>query len=757
MSRRTWLLLLILTCGAGLRLGGLDSSLRVDEIEIWAHARQPLGDILADHSRQPHASVISRVSSAVLGDSETAVRLPFVLYGIACLPLLFLLGREAFDEETGLWACLLLAFSPYGIRFAQEARYYAPLMFYSLSALYCMLRLLRLPADAPPRVKALWWTGFALSHAFNLQLHQFALYPLTLCALGLLVHGIRAKKLPLAGAAGTLCLLSVILHPRLFSLWKSLQLEAVAPGNLTLGESYLRWHHLPPHTFVLWEGIKDYSDGALLGALCLGLAAAGILLRPARLRTSLGLALWVLLPLLSIFVLRAKTHFEFRYLIFILPVWLLLAASGLSAAAGDGRSRLRRSVLFLGAGLILSLDAASLSAYYRNPRSRLKDAFSTIAARCAKGDAVIPYPGWDVLWQGYYALPEGCRLLHPSILMEGAPAFSLSRLVAAHPRLWLTATWIEDPERAREFHGILGSLERYYSVREEPLLRSSDHNDDQHVWSLLRRTDVPLPALASPPAGAPREKDFSRGFGGGRRPRMTLNITEAAESLSRSGTFALPASPEATLLVLPKDSAAGRRAAEVCGTSCLLFAWSGAGTLERGGTQGAFQPGDLLSLAAGERPWTGRAPGGAVLLRIVAPAPPAPESGAAVRLLANADRPPPPAPALHGGLEVSIVPLGPGERRRDAVTRSQKTQWVTGIVLKGTLRLEKRISGVDFQEGDVYIHPRHWPSRWTVSNRSAGAAVLLQIVKPWQAADRAVRREGAAPPLGASPPPLPFR
>ena len=189
--------------GTGLRIYRLDHSLRVDEIEAWARSQEPLSMILSDEIHQPHASVMSHWSCLALGDSEFPFRLPYALYGILSLPLIYLLGRRLFDERVGALACFLLALSAFHIQYSQEARYYAPLVFYCLSALYCMICALDPASLGGRRRRIAFWAGFALSHLLGLSLHPFALYPATLSAAFLFVvaMGNFWRRRDAAGAA----------------------------------------------------------------------------------------------------------------------------------------------------------------------------------------------------------------------------------------------------------------------------------------------------------------------------------------------------------------------------------------------------------------------------------------------------------------------------------------------------------------------------------------------------------------------------
>lgn len=85
---------------------------------------------------------LEHVVTAVLGDSETALRLPSAVAGVLAVPLLHALLARLFDRTTGLLGAGLLAVSPFHLHYAQEARMYALLALLCLASAYLLVRLL---------------------------------------------------------------------------------------------------------------------------------------------------------------------------------------------------------------------------------------------------------------------------------------------------------------------------------------------------------------------------------------------------------------------------------------------------------------------------------------------------------------------------------------------------------------------------------------------------------------------------------------
>jgi 4-amino-4-deoxy-L-arabinose transferase-like glycosyltransferase len=128
-----WLpLAAILLVAAGLRLWRLDRmSLWYDEVVTMrvAHAESPAAMIQRldqlDGTRAPLHPLVLHAWLRLCGPSDVAGRSFSVLCGVATVAVVFLIGRQAWDQRTGCWAAWLTAVCPPLVYYAQEARMYA--------------------------------------------------------------------------------------------------------------------------------------------------------------------------------------------------------------------------------------------------------------------------------------------------------------------------------------------------------------------------------------------------------------------------------------------------------------------------------------------------------------------------------------------------------------------------------------------------------------------------------------------------------
>ena len=130
-------LLLILFLALILRLVSLNQSLWLDEgIQWWAVTTFPLKHLITEYIKgdfnPPLFHIILYFWVKIFGDSEIALRLPSVLFGLGTVWFTYKLG--------GLKAALLAATAPLLIYYSQEARMYSLAAFTVTAAMYYFVK-----------------------------------------------------------------------------------------------------------------------------------------------------------------------------------------------------------------------------------------------------------------------------------------------------------------------------------------------------------------------------------------------------------------------------------------------------------------------------------------------------------------------------------------------------------------------------------------------------------------------------------------
>jgi len=214
------LLALILVLAATLRLHDLDrTSLWYDEAVSWSQSNGSFVELLrsvAADNYPPLHNILLWVSIPILGDSETALRLPSAVLGIVAVLLMYPIGLTLAGRTAGLLAAALLAVSPFHIWYSTEARMYALLAATGLVFLLATLKVLQKPSGR-------WLLALAFSGALFLYSHIYALLGIAsvglVCAAAALadlignrsLRGSKAFRAGLALAGGLLLFLPWLL------------------------------------------------------------------------------------------------------------------------------------------------------------------------------------------------------------------------------------------------------------------------------------------------------------------------------------------------------------------------------------------------------------------------------------------------------------------------------------------------------------------------------------------------------------------
>jgi len=252
---------------------------------------------------------------AIFGDSPAALRAPSLLATSVAAGLIVLLGQRLFDLGTGILAGLLFAAIPTVSRYAQEARPYA---FATLLAVLATLLLVR-------AIESPTWPNWLRYGAVMVALGYTHVIAITLA----LPHFLAVR--------------SAVKRHDVLRLWRWLAagvaiIVLVVPYALTASRQSIATAWIKVNLTKLADYPEDLtgSNRIAAGLAISGLIAVLLMWRSAKVRVVM-LATWALLPPLVAFAGGQRMHvFLFRYFLFTLPAWTLLAAAGLTALVRIG-------------------------------------------------------------------------------------------------------------------------------------------------------------------------------------------------------------------------------------------------------------------------------------------------------------------------------------------------------------------------------------------------------------------------------------
>ena len=402
--------------GVGLRLHGLDEdSMWADEIFTARRVQLDLRSLVTllasggDETRSSQAPlmyVVTRFFVVLFGNSDFILRLQGVLFGSFSVLLAYKAGEILWTREVGLLGAFLLAVNPFHVRFSQEARHYGLMTFLALLSLIFLLKALE-------KNHVQRWVGLVLCTGLGLYNHYFAfLFLPAQVILGVWVimenwlayrsrshqdlgapppgRLTRPARLTLLFAA-SLALIGVLYLPWMPTLWSLVSLQMGSQPVVGSPADLQASLDLLDKVLTSYSGTHSAALLLWLGFLMLGLATCG------RKRLVLVL-LWVGVPFAFVAVTATTHGMHPKYVLFILPLCLLVIAGGIAAATTFLTSALRirchpeERLLLTGAATVALFGVLSmqpLRAYYAQEKTDWRGAAQYLASNMGQGDIVL--------------------------------------------------------------------------------------------------------------------------------------------------------------------------------------------------------------------------------------------------------------------------------------------------------------------------------------------------------------------------------
>lgn len=345
----TTLLYVIIFIAAFLRLNELTGfSLSNDELSAlarlqYATAREVIINGVYPDFHPAGVQLFLYYWTKVFGFTEFMVRLPFALFGIGSVYLLYRIGRYWFSETTGLIAAAALAVLQYPVLYSQIARPYSPGLFFTLTAVFFWTRALFNKKKSENNKIAYWnFLGFALAVSCCMYTHYFSfIFAGILCFAGLFF--LRKNTIVPYLLSGLL--IAALYVPHLSVFFHQLSKGGVGGADGWLG---------PPGKDAFSKYINYcFNDSSQLKLLFFIITTGTILLFRKQIKLSLFHVLSVLffaLPFLIAYYysLWKNPVFQHSVLLFSFPYLLLLLFSFIPEDAGNFTKRILVVVILAG-------------------------------------------------------------------------------------------------------------------------------------------------------------------------------------------------------------------------------------------------------------------------------------------------------------------------------------------------------------------------------------------------------------------------
>jgi len=351
-----------------LLIGGIFRFYHIDKRSLWYDEYTYIGSgiiyelpnknfktVIIEIAEDRHAPLYYLILSiwiGVFGDSELALRIPSVMFGILSILIIFYIGKELFNHKVGLISSFLLSINLIHIIFSQEGKMYSLLLFLSLLSNYFFIKLIK---DENIKNTIL----FIISTSLMLYTHNFGIFILVLQVIYLIYllrkNGFFNKKV----------FMSQITAFLIFIPWIILLLNTknLSEGTISIGFSYCsildKFYSFSAGGLLIKARIFEMSfnkslidfffnhnffDLFYLGKtefflyiIYLTLFVVGIMyiLKKFNQKNQINvlwfILIWLFIPLILKFFISLRTNdCDLRFALFSLPAFLLIVASGIN-------------------------------------------------------------------------------------------------------------------------------------------------------------------------------------------------------------------------------------------------------------------------------------------------------------------------------------------------------------------------------------------------------------------------------------------
>ncbi|HEX7006440.1 MAG TPA: glycosyltransferase family 39 protein [Alphaproteobacteria bacterium] len=423
----------------------------LDEVISWHRAQLPFEALVADSLANMHLPtyflLLGGVTS-VFGDSELALRMPSLVFGVLSVLIAFFAGRAALGPAAGLVAAVLMALSPFQVMYGQEARAYTAATLMLTIALWGLIELAtdaeatRDRGDGPFRPRPRGWALWAGGTAAALLLMSVAVPWLIASAVVFAV--IRTRTPSARRRAFDRALLAAVLP--VLALWLP-WLPALA-GATANSVAHFWASPLSPASLAsgIWAvylfgvidpvGFERIADLAPWRACLIAAAAvAGCVALRRRPVVLVALLAASAAPILTLGAASAFAPvFAPRYLAAGAPAFLVLAATGAVYAA----SKIARPALVTAGALTLVADLGiNLAGYYAaETKPRWDLAAAALADWLHEDDAVLFQDGFT-RWLVSIHLARAGRSVPPDLFVVAPEELARARANRPIGRVWV--------------------------------------------------------------------------------------------------------------------------------------------------------------------------------------------------------------------------------------------------------------------------------------------------------------------------------
>jgi len=451
LSSNPYILILaaITLLGAYLRIHNLGTqSIWLDEGASYSYIQDTIMGTWrtsANAEQAPLHMVIMHVMT-FFSSSEFSLRLPSAIFGILSIPLIYAMGERLFGKEEGIISAFLLSISIMHLWYSQEARMYAQTLLFSLASLYFFYCATKTNSKKN-------WVYFVISSSLAFYSHYYTVFVIIPEA----VYYIWTK----------IAVPSIKIGKMSVENWQNFRMFIVGMGaffvsilplfipfveqSISRTSSAPTWGLGQSLSFIPTMLIQFSTREPKTSYLFMLLFVIGLIAIAMRQKDQFAfLGVYLAIPFTASYILAAKMPFSPRYLLFLLPAYLILVARGITAIANTLYSsnssspskdtiKKRHTSIVIIILIFLLISFPLITEYYSvSQKNDWRVATAYIESVTQSGDVVSTLPGYmfQALVYYYDNSSDGTYRVNPPYSESG-----LSSFVEQHGRVWFMVTW----------------------------------------------------------------------------------------------------------------------------------------------------------------------------------------------------------------------------------------------------------------------------------------------------------------------------
>lgn len=410
-----WIVIGLALLALAVRLPGLNGGLWNDEISSLMYSyRTPFPEMFTEYpgdNKHPLYSHLTHLSIWAFGETNWAVRLWALLFGVATVPILYIFARRIVGQREALLSAALLALSYHHVWFSQSARGYIVLAFAAVLTTYLLLKALRENSSGAA-------VAYAISIALGVYTHLtfvfavFAQFAVAVVALAYPNQGQprpdwRKSLLPFAaGGIVTLALYAPLLRQIRDYFSVPSDMSKASDASWAFAEAIR----------VLRSGLGDqFGVGLLVLGVCAMIGLVGVV---SLFKRDRDVALLLTLPAVTVTIGAVATSRALypRFYFLLAGFFVLIAVRGAFASAAfvvrtlsRGGSERTAAVAKRGDALamacvvlLLVASTASLPRNWSIPKQDFEGAMHFVQAEARPGDMITTADVTTQMYGRYY-------------------------------------------------------------------------------------------------------------------------------------------------------------------------------------------------------------------------------------------------------------------------------------------------------------------------------------------------------------------